>query len=466
MKARSLTVVAIAAALGLAGCSSGKSTQTTTQNSPTAATTSAASTATTPAAASASGDDAVDTDAKGTLTVWLQQDAKTGWPDLVASTTAAFKKKYPNVNVDVEYQNWTDHLAKFDTQLAGGSAPDVIEMGNTEMAKYMIDGAFADLTADKGTFEDSANWLPGLADSGVLDGKVFGVPYYAASRAISYRSDLWEAAGASTTPATIDDLITGCKAVQAKSTDKNFSAFYIPGKYWYMAMNFVYGAGGDIATSSGGKWTADLNSAASQKGISKWAELVKACSKAPVDTDESHPNQYLIMVKKQAAAILDAGWVPGAIIAPQNDQGTGGDPSLKGQIATMTLPGFEAGTPMTAFLGGSDLAVPVSAKHKDWSEAWMRIFIDTDSEKALVAAGNLPNTTTLLDAAGANPALKPFADSAKNSWFTPTAKNWVSVEKQNVLPDMLVSILNGQKSVDQATKDADSTIEQLLNSSS
>jgi N,N'-diacetylchitobiose transport system substrate-binding protein len=95
----------------------------------------------------------------------------------------------------------------------------------------------------------------------------------------------------------------------------------------------------------------------------------------------------------------------------------------------------------------------------------MKIFIDTDSEKALIKAGNLPNMTTLLDEAGANPTLKPFADAAKNSWFTPAAKNWVSVEKQNVLPDMLVSILNGQKSVDAATKAADSTIEGLLNGS-
>jgi N,N'-diacetylchitobiose transport system substrate-binding protein len=465
VKARILTAVGIAAALAVAGCSS--SSNSGSSSGPTGSTTtSATSTAPSTGGASGGASGGADTSASGTLTVWLQTDAQTGWPDLVASTTAAFNQQYPNVKDDVQYQTWGDHLTKFDTQLAANSAPDVIEMGNTEMAKYMIDGAFADLTADKGKFDNSDNWLTGLADSAVLDGKVYGVPYYAGSRGISYRSDLWSAAGASTTPATIDDLISGCKAVQAKSTDKNFSAFYIPGKYWYMAMGFVYGNGGDIAKSdSSGKWTADLNSQEAQAGISKWVDLVKSCSKAPIDTDEAHPNQYTVMVKKQAAAIYDAGWVPGAIVAAPNDQGTGGDPSLKGKIATMTLPGFAAGKGMSTFLGGSDLAIPVSAKHKDWSEAWMKIFIDTDSEKALIKAGNLPNMTTLLDEAGANPTLKPFADAAKNSWFTPAAKNWVSVEKQNVLPDMLVSILNGQKSVDAATKAADSTIEGLLNGS-
>lgn len=461
MKAQHLTIAAVAALVAVAGCSSGSSSTGSAPGSSSPSSGSSAPTANNSNPTSA----APNTSATGTLTVWLQQDAQTGWPDLVTSTTAAFNKLYPNVKVDVQFQNWTDHLTKFDTQLAAGTAPDVIEMGNTEMAKYMIDGAFADLTADKASFQDSANWLTGLANSAVLDGKVFGVPYYAGSRAVIYRSDLWQAAGASTTPATIDDLIAGCTAVQQKATDPNFSAFYIPGKYWYMAMNFVYGAGGDIAKSdASGKWTADLNSPESQKGLSKFADMVKACSKAPLSTDESHPNQYLTLVKKQSAAILDAGWVPGTVTGPQNSDGTGGDPALAGKIDTLTLPGFTAGTPMSAFLGGSDLAIPVSAKHKDWSEAWMRIFIDSDSEKALINAGNLPNTTTLLDQAATNPKLKAFADSAKNSWFTPAAKNWVSVEKQNILPDMLVSILTGKSSIDQATKDADSKIESILNS--
>ena len=43
---------------------------------------------------------------------------------------------------------WGTHLAKFDATLAGNNAPDVIEMGNTEMTKYMAAGAFQDLTVE------------------------------------------------------------------------------------------------------------------------------------------------------------------------------------------------------------------------------------------------------------------------------------------------------------------------------
>ena len=81
-----------------------------------------------------------------TLTVWLQVDAQSGWPEVVAAANAQFKNANPGWDVDVQYQTWSTHLGKFDATLAGGNAPDVIEMGNTEMTKYMAAGAFQDLT--------------------------------------------------------------------------------------------------------------------------------------------------------------------------------------------------------------------------------------------------------------------------------------------------------------------------------
>src|ERR671935_666962 len=76
------------------------------------------------------------------ITVWLQVDAQSGWPDVVAAANQQFQSDHPGVTVDVQYQNWGDHLQKFDATLAGGNTPDVIEMGNTEMTKYMAAGAF------------------------------------------------------------------------------------------------------------------------------------------------------------------------------------------------------------------------------------------------------------------------------------------------------------------------------------
>src|SRR3989449_4941280 len=71
------------------------------------------------------------------IVVWLQNDAQSGWPEAVALANRDFKAQHPRVDVDVQYQTWGTHLQKFDAELAGGDAPDVIELGNSEMTKYM-----------------------------------------------------------------------------------------------------------------------------------------------------------------------------------------------------------------------------------------------------------------------------------------------------------------------------------------
>jgi len=141
------------------------------------------------------------------ITVWLQVDAQSGWPDVVAAATKQFQSEHPGASVNVQYQNWGDHLQKFDATLAGGGGPDVIEMGNTEMTKYMAAGAFADISSARGSFDNSANWLKGLAASGRYGGKTYGVPYYAGSRVVTYRSDLYKAAGISKLPSTTAEYV-------------------------------------------------------------------------------------------------------------------------------------------------------------------------------------------------------------------------------------------------------------------
>ena len=152
-------------------------------------------------ATGASGGSAADT-----LTVWLQVDAQSGWPEVVAAANAQFKAANPGWDVDVQYKSWPTHLAQFDASLAGGNAPDVKEMGNTEMTKYMAAGAFQDLTSERSSLPNSSTWLEGLAASGRFGGKLYGVPYYAGSRVVTYRTDLFRQAGVRTLPTSLAEF--------------------------------------------------------------------------------------------------------------------------------------------------------------------------------------------------------------------------------------------------------------------
>src|SRR5438309_4862656 len=128
----------------------------------------------------------------GTLTVWLMNGSAP--QSVVDGVNADFKAKYPNVTVNVEIQQWGDIGTKLDTAFAGSTPPDVVELGNTLVAKYAAAGALGDISGKKSSFDNSGTWLQSLTDSCTVSGKLYCVPYYAGSRAIIYRKDFFAAA--------------------------------------------------------------------------------------------------------------------------------------------------------------------------------------------------------------------------------------------------------------------------------
>jgi N,N'-diacetylchitobiose transport system substrate-binding protein len=382
---------------------------------------------------------------QASITVWLQTDAQSSWPNVVAAANAAFQKQHPGVDVKVQYQEWSAHLGKFDATLAGGNAPDVIEMGNTEMTKYMAAGAFQDLGASKSQFDNSSTWLQGLAASGRYSGKLYGVPYYAGSRVVTYRTDLFRQAGIGSAPKSLAAFTADAKKLDKKFGKKGFSPVYIAGTDWYAALSFVYDYGGKIATQVSGKWKGSLDSKQSIAGLTAYKNFFRAASRASKTTDEGHPNPYSVYAEGLAASMIGPGWFTCCV----------GD-KYKKSTAQFVMPSHEAGKPMPGFLGGSDLAVPVGA-NKALAVDWIAAFTSTSAEKGLQAAGNIPNTTSLLNTS------KPNERAALRSWFVPAAKNWVNVENGNVLRTMLAQILTGKLSVKQAAAAASDNITYTLN---
>jgi N,N'-diacetylchitobiose transport system substrate-binding protein len=378
-----------------------------------------------------------------TLTVWLQVDAQSGWPEVVASANAQFKAQNPGWDVDVQYKTWPTHLSQFDAALAGGNAPDVKEMGNTEMTKYMAAGAFQDLTSDRASFPNSATWLAGLAASGRFGGKLYGVPYYAGSRLVTYRTDLFRQAGIRQLPTSLAEFTAAAKKLGARNKDKAFSPVYIAGTDWYVAMSFVYDHGGKIAVTNKGNWIGTLDRPAAVAGLTAFKNFFNAASRAQRTTIETRPNPYDVYAQGNAASMVGPGWFSCCV----------GD--HKANTGQFVMPSRTKGQPMPGFLGGSDLAVPVGA-NKDKAVAWIRAFTDNSSMTALRAKGNIPNTTSLLGSSVNERA-------ARRSWFVPTAKHWVNVENGNILRTMLARILTNKMSVKEAAEVASDNIAFTLN---
>jgi N,N'-diacetylchitobiose transport system substrate-binding protein len=118
---------------------------------------------------------------------------------------------------------------------------------------------------------------------------------------------------------------------------------------------------------------------------------------------------------------------------------------------------------MPTFLGGSDLAVPVTSGKKSQAIDWIAAFTNSATMRSVAKAGNIPNATSLVGYTKGNPKVEPFAKAAKYSWFIPKSPNWANVENANVLQDMCSQILSGSKSVKAATTSASNAITRILN---
>ena len=209
MKFRTGIVALAAAGLTLTACSSGSDTATDAAPSAPAA------------------------DASGTLKVWLMDGSQP--QTVIDAVNAQFKEAYPNVNVEVELQQWGGIQDKLTTSLGTDSTPDVVEIGNSLTAKYSDAGLLADLTASAGDFKVDG-MLPGLQPSGELDGSRYGIPYYGGVRIVVYSKSQFKDAGVEV-PTSLEELNAAAAKLQEKNADNSkYSAFYFPGKYWYGAV--------------------------------------------------------------------------------------------------------------------------------------------------------------------------------------------------------------------------------------
>ncbi|MFD7000983.1 extracellular solute-binding protein [Streptomyces mirabilis] len=391
-------------------------------------------------------------DAKA-LTVWLTVDAQNNWPELVKAADAALQKAHPGVKINHEYYGWPDKNTKLDAVLATDKAPDVVEMGNTEMLGYMVKGAFAPIDASK--LDNSSAWLDGLKASVTYDGKTYGVPYYAGGRVGNWRKDVAASVGVKTPPKTYTELISDLDKIQKKEESK-FSAWYQPTRDWYAAMSFVYDAGGSIAKEDGGQWKANLSSPESIKGLNDWKTIVDKYMHGDKTKDES--DRYIVYGQGKSAMIFGAAWEGATSEDPKNDK-TG---KLKGNLENFVMPG-PSGKNIPVFLGGSDLAVPVKSKAQALAAEWINAFTGSAGQKGLMAKGNLPNNKTDLATLKNDPATVVPATAAESNWFVPMAPGWGQVEKAQVLQTMLQNIGTGKKSVEAAAKDADAAIDKVIN---
>lgn len=389
-----------------------------------------------------------------TLTVWLMDGSAP--TTLTDALNKEFQDSHPGVTVKYEIQKWNGIQEKLTTALTSNNPPDVIELGNTQTAKFAAEETLTDLTADASGLNGD-QWLAGLEDSLTWDGKKYGLPFYAANRTVIYRTDLFEAAGITAAPKSRDEWISAIEKLKAaNAADPDFQPLYLPGQSWYVLLSFIWDEGGDVAKSQGSAWAGALDTPQAKAGLEFYKKLVDTSgTKAPKDADEATPQQMEVFATGKVGMMIGLPWeLSGAVKA---------NADLASKTSAFPIPSKTAGKTAPVFLGGSNLAIPAGSKNADLAKEYLKLLSSAKYQGMLAEGGSVPGTSTDTSKLATTPLGKALAESAPNGKVTPTTPSWAAVEAgQNPLKDMLTAYLTGAKPLDQATADANAALSKTL----
>ncbi|WP_329499890.1 extracellular solute-binding protein [Kitasatospora herbaricolor] len=392
-----------------------------------------------------------------TLHVWVMDG------DYSDQTLKAINDEFTQksgAKVDVQVQSWDGIETKITTALATSSPPDILDLGNTQVASFAANGGLKDLTPYGEDLRQSQTWLAGLVAPATVDGRLYAVPGFAGARAVIYNKAMWAKAGVTAPPTTFDELTNDLKKVKAANPAPDFSPLYFPGQNWYAAMQFVWDAGGDLATQSGTKWNGSMGTDASLAGLADFKAFQNEFS-APASrtVDAIKPDQVQVFADGKASAIIATSGFLGRI-QKANPGLTDAD------LGTFPLPG-KSGKAQPVMLGGSDWGIAARSKNPDLALTWTKIAASPDVQSKWVVGkeGFIPNSAEGIKAAAATvpPLRKGFFDAALNSRATPASANWAQIEGSHDVDDLFAAVASGSKTPKEAAGDFDTAADKALN---
>src|SRR5262245_679617 len=107
--------------------------------------------------------------------------------EVVAAMLPEFERRHPDIHVVVQQIPWSAAHEKLLTAHVGESTPDMAQMGNTWIPEFVAVRALAELAP---ATVDQRDYFPGIWATNVVDGKLYGIPWYVDTRVLFYRTDI------------------------------------------------------------------------------------------------------------------------------------------------------------------------------------------------------------------------------------------------------------------------------------
>lgn len=221
------------------------------------------------------------------ITCWESGDALEPFNNAIEKFQAA----NPDIKVQLECIP-QEYGTKLLAQLAAGSAPDIFQNGDGDVAKYVREGAVAPLD----DFISGADGLdmnvffPGVASFGQVDGQTFYLTKDYSPLVLYYNKKLFDEAGVDypTADWTWDDVLAAAQALT--KPDGEQWGIQVPNSWgdltWLRGvLPLIYQNGGSVISEDGTKTDGYLNSPETIAALQWYVDLIQTHKVAPSKAD-------------------------------------------------------------------------------------------------------------------------------------------------------------------------------------
>jgi multiple sugar transport system substrate-binding protein len=372
--------------------------------------------------------------------------------EVVGELLAEFESAHPGVHVVVQNLPLTAAHEKLLTAFAGDALPDLCQLGNTWVPEFAALGALEPLQAevDASAIVRVDDYFPGIWDTNVIDGKLYGVPWYVDTRLAFYRKDLLSEAGVDTPPRTWEEWTHAMAAIKAQRGEQKFAAF-LPLNEFEPLLNLAIQQPDPLLRDNDTR--GNFESAGFRRALAFYAAAF-ARGWAPPMSNTQISNVWDEFGNGLFAFYISGPWNIGEFKRRL-------PPEMAGRWGTLPLPGVSG--PGGGAAGGSSLAIFHSSRHK--TLAWqVAEFLSNvpQQQRFFTLTGDLPARRSAWSFAGlANDEYaKAFREQLELVKATPKVPEWERIANEMQLA--AERVVRGGVPIDNALRDLDASVDAIL----
>lgn len=372
--------------------------------------------------------------------------------EAVAHLLPTFEKAHPYIHVRIQQIPLTAAHEKLLTAYAGGSLPDLAQIGNTWIAEFAALHALEPLQArvERSRVVRKADYFASAWATNEVDGVSYGIPWYVDTRLLFYRADLLRQAGFDAPPRTWAEWQAQMDAIRAESRGRRWGALLPTNEYdQLLALALQQHV---PLLRDGGRY-GNFESAGFKRALAFYTGLFKRGDMPPY-TNVQITNPWQAFARGDFVFYLSGPWNIGEFRKRL-------PASRQSEWSTSQLPGPNG--PGDSVTYGSSLVVPRASRHKQAAWALVEYLSRPEVQvKFYELLGDLPARRSAWEdpVLKNDPKLRAFRAQLDHMRPAPQVPEWEQIV--NMMQDLAARAIAGQLTIDQATAQMDARADTIL----